>query len=98
MAAELGLDAARMHREGAHPLIAEALVETHREQDVRGLRAAVGNPGLIRRAFEPGIVEIDVTEAMAPRAQRDDPSGRTRDEGRSEEIRQQKMPEMVRAE
>ena len=46
------------------PRGAVALVERDREQDVGGFRAPVGHEGAVRRAFETGIVEIDVGKAV----------------------------------
>jgi hypothetical protein len=64
MATELSNDAARMDRSRSDAALAMTTVEFHREQDVRGLRAAIGDPRVIDRVLEVRIVEINIGEAM----------------------------------
>ena len=54
VAAQLGLDAAGVHGEGPHALVAVALVEADGEQHVGRLGPAVGHPRVVGRALEAG--------------------------------------------
>src|SRR5215831_15012443 len=73
VATQLGPNASRMHRRGAHATIAVPLVEGHGEEDVRRLRSAIGDERLVGRPFEVGIVEVDIGEAVTRRRQVDQP-------------------------
>jgi hypothetical protein len=64
MPSKLGLDASRMDGGGANPAVAMPQVERYREKDVGCLRAAVGNPWVVRSALEVGVLKIDVGVTM----------------------------------
>src|ERR1700735_3581406 len=69
--AKLGLDDSRMHGSGAHSASAVPLVEGDGEQNVCGLRSAIRDEGIVRRALKVRIVEVHVREAMTCRRQVD---------------------------
>src|SRR5215831_15031178 len=73
VASQLGPNASRMHRRSSHATVAVPLVEGHGEEDVRGLRSAIGDERLVGRPFEVGIVEVDIGEAVTRRRQVDQP-------------------------
>src|ERR1700722_20616771 len=72
VARELCLDDAGVNCGGAHASRAVAPVELHGEKNVGGFGTAVGDERVVGRAFETGIVEVDVGIAM--------PGGRKIDE------------------
>ena len=74
-----------------------ASVELDREEDVRGLRSAVRDPGVVRRAFEVDVVENDVAEAVPGRRQVDDARGSS-GEQRTQPVHEHEVPEVVGAE
>ncbi len=90
------MNSAGMKRGGADSTILVAAVELDREQDVGGLRTAVGRPRAIGRALEIRIVEIDVGKLMAGRRQIDEPPARL--DQRRDAVDQHEMTEMVGAE
>ena len=69
--AKLGLDAAGMHGRGPHAVRLVPPVELDGEQDVGGLRAAIGPELSIGRVLEVRIVEVNVGEPMTRRGQVD---------------------------
>ena len=75
------------------PLALVAAVELDREQDVGGLRTAVGRPCVVRRALEIRIVEIDVGNLMAGRRQIDEPRAGLHQ--RRDAVDQHEMAEVV---
>ena len=69
--AKLGLDATGMHGRGPHAVRLVPSVELDGEQDVGGLRAAIGPELGIGRVLEVRIVEVNVGEPMTRRGQVD---------------------------
>src|SRR5690349_15655349 len=55
MPSKLGLDASRMDGGGANPAVAMPQVECYGKKDVGCLRAAVGNPWVVRSPLEVGV-------------------------------------------
>ena len=98
MAAELGGDPARVHGEGAHALVAQALVEPDGEQHVGGLGPAVGHPRVVGLALEVGIVEVDVAEAVAGRREQHDAGAAGGHQRGREQLDEQEVAEVVGAE
>ena len=96
MAAELGLDAARMQRRRPHAARLVAPVELHREQDVGGLGAAIGDHRVVGRALEVRIVEVDVRIAVAGGGDVHQPPAR-RDQ-RGDAVDQHEVAEVIGAE
>src|SRR6476659_9866429 len=74
MPTQFGLDAPRMTGGGSNPAAAMARVESNCKKDVGCLRAAVGNPRVVRSALEVGVSEIDVGEAVSRRCEINQPS------------------------
>src|SRR6202162_1705612 len=74
MPSKLGLDASRMNGGGANPAAAMARVERNRKKDVGCLRAAVGNPWVVRSVLEVGVFETDVGETVSRGCEIDQPS------------------------
>ena len=64
VAGQFGLYASRMHGRCAHATLPMPLVESNGKEDVRRLRSAVGNEGLVGRSLKVGILEIDVGETV----------------------------------
>ena len=85
-----------MHGRRPHPVALVAPVELDGEQDVGGLRAAIGAELGIGRALEIRIVEIDVGESVARRGQVD--QARARLQQRGDAVDEDEMAQMVGAE
>ena len=65
VSAGLGVETARsLAAHGAHAAVPVPFVERHGEEDIRRLRSAIGDEGLIRRALKVGILEVDVGIAV----------------------------------
>src|SRR5882762_523523 len=96
MSSKLGLDASRMDGGGSNPATAMARVEPNRKKDVGCLRSAVGNPWVVRRALEVGVLKIDVGEAVPRGCEIDQPSARSKK--RRNPVRQYEVAEVIRAE
>ena len=73
VATQFGIDASGMHGRRAHTTLTVPPVEGNSEEDIRRLRSAVGNEGLIRRPFKVGVLEIDVGVAVPRRREIDQP-------------------------
>src|SRR6266404_7380492 len=73
-----------------------ARIERHRKKDVGCLRAAVGNPWVVRSALEVGVLKIDVSEAMPRRCEIDQPSSWP--EKRRNPVHQDEVAEVIRGE
>src|SRR5580704_9167492 len=69
VATELGMDSSRMHGGRAHTTLVVSPVKGNSEEDIRRLRSAVGNEGLIGRPFKVWVLEIDIGEAVSGRRQ-----------------------------
>ena len=78
------------------PFALVAPVELDREQDVGGLRAAIGAELGVGRALEIRIVQIDVGEAVAGRGQIDQPRARLQQRG--DPVDEHEMAQVVGAE
>src|SRR5882757_6826798 len=96
MSSKLGLDASRMDGGGANPAVAMPQVERYREKDVCCLRAAVGNPWVVRSALEVGVFEVDVGVAVPCGCEIDQPSALP--EKRRNPVHQDEVAEVIRAE
>src|SRR6266436_8460690 len=96
MPSKLGLDASRMDGGGANPAVAMPQVERYREKDVGCLRAAVGNPWIVRSALEVGVLKIDVGVAVPCGCEVDQPSAWSKK--RRNPVHQDEVAEVVRAE
>ncbi len=96
VASQFGLDASRMHGRGAHTTLTVPPVEGNGEEDVRRLRSAVGNEGLIGRPLKVGILEIDVGVAVTGRRQVDQPSSGS--DKRRDAINEYKVAQVIGAE
>ena len=96
IATQLGLNASGMHGSSAHAPFPMPLVESHGKQDIRRLRPAVSYKGLIGRALEVRVIEIDVRVAV--------PCGREVDETptstdqRSDPVDEDKVSQVIGAE
>ena len=96
VARELGLDDTGVNGGGANATGAMTLVEFDREENVGGFRAAIGDEGIVRRAFETGIGEIDVGVAMSGGGEVDEAAAGSQQ--RCDAIHENKVTEMVGAE
>ena len=96
MPTQFGLDASRMDGGGSNPAAAMARVERNRKKDVGCLRAAVGNPWVVRSALEIGVFEIDVGEAVPRGCEIDQPSAWSKK--RRNPVHQDEVAEVIRAE
>src|ERR1700756_3224276 len=85
-----------MHSRRAHPATTMPLVEGDGEEDVCGLRSAVRDHGVIRRAFKIRIVKIDIRDAVTCRRKADEPST-CADKG-SNPVDQDKVAQVIRPE
>ena len=96
VASELSLDASGMNGGGADATAAMTLVEGNGEEDVRGLRSAVGDEGLVGRALEVGVFEVDVGITVACRGQIDEAAAGAQQ--RSDAVDEDEVAEMIGAE
>src|SRR4029077_12280557 len=96
MPSKLGLNASRMDRGGANPAVAMPQVERNCKKDVGCLRAAVGNPWVVRMVLEVWIQKIDVGVAMPRRCEIDQPSAWSKK--RRNPVHQDEVAEVIRAE
>src|SRR5882724_585707 len=96
MAAQLGLDAARMDRCRANTAPAMPLVKSYGEQNICRLGASVGDKGFIRGPLKIRILQIDVREAVSSRRQIDQSAAGA--DQRSEAVDQDKVSQVVGAE
>src|SRR5215467_11952805 len=71
-------------------------VELDGEQDVGGLRTAVGDKRLVRRTLEVGIVQLHVGVAVARRRQVDQTAARL--DERRDPVHEDEMAQMIGAE
>src|SRR3546814_20157584 len=74
VAAKIGGDGARVHRRRTDSARLVAPVEFDCEEDIGGLRAAIGDPGIIGLGLEIGIGKIDVGKTVPARSAADAPS------------------------
>ena len=81
---------------GAHTTLTVPPVEGNSEEDIRRLRSAVGNEGLIGRPFKVGILEIDVGVAVTGRRQVDQPSSGA--DKRRDAVNERKVAQVIGAE
>lgn len=81
---------------GADATVLVAAVELDGEEDVRGLRAAIGHEGFVRRGLEVGVVEVHIRELMAGRREVDETSA-GREQG-GDAVDEDEVTEMVGAE
>src|SRR6476620_11060055 len=95
MPSKLGLDASRMDGGGANPAVAMPQVERYREKDVGCLRAAVGNPWVVRSALEVGVLKIDAGVTVSCGCEVDQPSARSKK--RRNCVHQDQVAEVPRA-
>src|SRR3984885_6176463 len=96
MAAQLGLYAPWMHSRGSYAARPMPLVERYGKKDIRSLRSAICDEGLIRRPFKAGILEINIGEAVSRRREvNQTPS--FADKGRNP-VHQHKVAQVIRAE
>ena len=72
MAAEIGLDPARMHRIGVDAHDGIALLDPDREQHVGGLGLAIAAPRIIGAVLVIGVFEVDRAHVVPPARQIDD--------------------------
>src|SRR6266481_8443123 len=96
MPTQFGFYASRMNDGGSNPAAAMARVERNRKKDVGCLRAAVGNPWVVRSALEVGVLKIDVGEAVPRGCEIDQPSAWSKK--RRNPVHQYEVAEVVRAE
>src|SRR6476659_4945933 len=96
MPSKLGLDASRMDGGGAHPAVAMPQVERYREKDVGCLRAAVGNPWVVRSVLEVGVLKIDAGVTVPCGCEVDQPSAWSKK--RRNPVHQDEVAEVIRAE
>src|SRR6476620_7632272 len=96
MPSKLGLDASRMDGGGANPAVAMARVERNRKKDVGCLRAAIGNPCVVRSALEVGVLKVDAGVAVPRGCEVDQPSAWSKK--RRNPVHQDEVAEMIRAE
>ena len=96
MPTQFGLDASRMDGGGSNPAGAMARVERNRKKDVGCLRAAVGNPWVVRSALKVGVLKIDVREAVPRGCEIDQPSAWSK-KWRNP-VHQNEVAEVIRAE
>src|SRR3546814_19477806 len=95
-AAKIGGDGARVHRRRTDSARLVAPVEFDCEEDIGGLRAAIGDPGIIGLGLEIGIGKIDVGKTVTDRCDDDQPSA-VADQGR-DAVHQGEMDERIGAE
>src|SRR3546814_2672790 len=74
VAAKIGGDGARVHRRRTDSARLVAPVEFDCEEDIGGLRAAIGDPGIIGLGLEIGIGKIDAGKTVPARCDDDEPS------------------------
>ena len=65
VAGKLGHDSSGVDCCGADVAVLVAAVELDGKEDVDGLRAAIGDEGVVRCGFEVGVLEVHIGEAMA---------------------------------
>src|SRR5580658_5273341 len=85
-----------MHSRGTHATLAVPLVESNREEDIRRLRAAIGDHRVVEGPLKVGILQIYVGYAMTGGRQVDQPSSGT-DQWRNP-VDEDKVTEMICAE
>src|SRR5271157_4752134 len=93
MAAELGLNSSRMDCGRAHAASFEPAVESHRVQNICGLRAAVRGKGLIGSPLEIRIFKVDIAYLVTSRGERDDSSAGSQQ--RHQPIDEDEVPQMI---
>src|SRR5207253_5389908 len=98
VSAELGHDAARMQGIGVHTASPETPLEADREENVGGLRLAVGEPLVVRTTLELDVIEDDRRHVMAARADGNHAARRGPAQSRGEQTGRQEMADVVRAE
>src|ERR1700738_2666799 len=96
VASQLGLDASGMHGRGAHTTLTVPPVEGNSEEDIRRLRSAVGNEGLIGRPLKVGILEIDVRLAVTGSRQVHQPTSGA--DKRRDAVNEHKVAQVIGAE
>src|ERR1700730_11661700 len=96
MAPKFSLDSARMQRGCAHAASLKPAIESHRVEDVCGLRTAVCGKRLIRSPLEIRIVKIDIAQLMTRRRKSDDSSARF--EQGQEPIDEHEVPQVIGSE
>src|SRR5205823_8920519 len=74
MPTQFGPDASRMDGGASNSAAAMVRVESNCKKDVGRLRAAVGNPWVVRSALEVGVLKIDVGETVPRGCEIDQPS------------------------
>src|SRR3546814_5093531 len=72
VAAKIGGDGARVHRRRTDSARLVAPVEFDCEEDIGGLRAAIGDPGIIGLGLEIGNGKIDVGNTVPARCDDED--------------------------
>src|SRR5262249_60963779 len=85
-----------MYSRGAYPTLPMPPVESDSEEDVRRLRPAVSDEGVVRRPLKVGILKINVGEAVSGGRQVDQPSSRA--DQRSNPVDEDKVAKMIDAE
>ncbi len=79
-----------------HAALPMPLVESNGEENIRGLRAAIGEEWFVGSALKIGIVQIDVRNTMPPGRKVDQPAAFT--EKRRKPVDEDKVAEMIGAE
>src|SRR5262249_32264841 len=74
IAGQLGLYCSRMHCRSAHPAIPMPSIEGNGEEDVRRLRSAISDHGIVGRPLKIGIFEVDIGNAVTRRRKINHPS------------------------
>src|ERR1700757_1189619 len=96
MPSKFGPDASGMDGSGSNLPVAMARVERNCKKDVGCLRAAIGNPWVVRSALEVGVFKIDVGVAVPRGCEIDQPSSGP--EKRRYPVDQDEVAEVIRAE
>src|ERR1700682_3412116 len=85
-----------MHGCSAYATRSVPLVERNRKEDVRRLRSAISNEGIIGSPFKVGILKVNVGEAVTRRRQVDQPSSGT--DKRRYAVNEHKVAQVIGAE
>src|SRR6267154_4318355 len=72
VASQFGVYDAGVHSGSAHAPVTVPLVEGNSKLDICRLRSAIGDEGVIGRAFKVGIVEVNIGVAVTGRRQVDE--------------------------
>src|ERR1700682_1560250 len=96
MAGQFRLYDSRMHRRSTYAALPMALVESCSKKDVRCLRAAIRNEGIIRSPLKVGILKVHVRAAVTRGRHVDQASSRPNE--RRNPVDQDKVAQVIRPE